>query len=282
MSSTNTGNRNNQRTKKRNPNNNKKRYQRINAQQRQDQYYDSLNISKIPRNLGGNAPFPAFQKRKLTYTYPSLVVAGATPFLIREFRINSVFDPDPLASTGVPAGYAAMAMIYGQYRVEHFSVRLEVSSNEPALSQVVGLTFKDEQPSTVILTYRDAQDTLEVAPSTQPQILGQTGGTSVWRSPWYHIHPGTITGNQLGYMADNDYSAVTGANPAQIVWLAFIAYGPTSGGTLPNGCIVNLFMEFTTRFYGPRAKLDTLLYEQLNSRRDRRASLQNVKQKNLI
>lgn len=268
--------------KKGNRQNNRRRYQRVNGQQRQDQLYNNLNISKIPRNLGGNAPFPAFQMRKLTYTYPSLVVAGATPFVLREFRINSVFDPDPLASTGVPAGYAAMAMIYGQYRVENFKIRLEVSSNEPALSQVVGLSFKDEQPSTVILTYRDAQDTLEVAPTSGPQVLGQTGGTSVWRSPWYTIHPGTITGNQLGYMADNDYSSVTGTNPAQIVWVAFISYGPTSGGTLPNGCIVNLFMEFTTRFYGPRAKLDTLLYEQLNTRRDRRASLQSQKTKNFL
>lgn len=265
--------------KGKNNNNYKGRQITLSGVSQMERQYEILNNAKIPRNLGGNSPFPAYMIRKLTYMFPSMVMSGATPFLLREFRVNSAFDPDPLVSTGVVAGFASLATIYGQYRVENFRVRLEVSSNEPALSQVVGLVFKDEQPSTVITTYRDAQDALEVAPSTGPQILGQTGGTSVWRSPWYKIKPGTISGNQLEYMSDNAFSALSNANPSQIVWMALLSIGPTSGGTLPNGVIVNLFMEFTTRFYGLKDKLDTTLYEDLQSRRERKSSVKLTKQR---
>lgn len=204
----------------------------------------------------GNSPFPMEMIRKLNFYEPNLVLQGANPFIVREWRINSAYDPDPLLGGGSTAGYNKIAAIYGQYRVENFRVRYEVAANEPAIACAFGLIFRDAQPSTTTLTYIDAQNQLEIAPTTGPQIVGETAGMSIYRSKWISIRPSAILGNPIEYMADLSFQSSVTTNPTQTVWLAFIVTSPGALINLTNGVILNIYMEQTVRFFSLSSPLE--------------------------
>jgi hypothetical protein len=199
-----------------------------------------------------NSPFPPFMMRKLTFFEPNLVLQSAASFLVREWRINDVYDPDPLLGGGTVAGFNELAAIYRLWRVENFRVRFEVASNEPALPLTFGIIFRDIRPSTVIAAYADAQNAMEVAPTSGPALVGQTTGNSVYRSPWYKLRPGSIVGNPISYMSDIAYQGTGGSapvSPTQNVWLAFLLLSIGAVNPLTNGAIVHAYMEFTVRWY---------------------------------
>jgi hypothetical protein len=182
---------------------------------------------------------------------------GATAFLIRRWRVNSAFDPDPLFGGGTLAGFPQMAAIYQQYRVENFKVRFEVVANEPSTAVSFGLIFRDSDPATAILSYTDAQNAIESEPTTGPHSLGQTTGTSVYRHGWETIKPSTICGNALMYYSDQDFSGLVTGNPNSMVYMGFILMANSSAGALTNGAQVTMFMEFTVRFFGHKTVLET-------------------------
>jgi len=187
---------------------------------------------------------------KLTFFEPTLLLQGASPFVLRRWRVNSAFDPDPLLGGGTLAGFPEIAAIYQVYRVEHFRVRFEIAANEPSVPVNFSLIFRDSDPGLTIATYADAQNASEVSPTTGPNIIGQTTGSSVFRSSWYKIQPSSILGNPMAYYADNDYSAAVTTNPASLVYMAFILMSTGAGVNLTNGAEVTMFMEFTVRFFG--------------------------------
>lgn len=257
-----------QRNIKRTPVGNRKGRNRPRKNKQQNEI-QILNEARVPRNLMRAAPFPMEMVRTLTFFEPNLIIQSFTgaSFVLREWRINSVFDPDPLIGSGSVAGFPQLAAIYQHYRVENFKVRFEVAGNEPALPLSFGLCFKDAQPSLSVTTYLRAQDALEVGPTTGPHVVGETTGQSVYRSKWLKIRPSSILGNPLTYYADADFSASVTSNPPQLVWMAFLLFAPLSTIPLPNGCVLNMYMSFTTRFYSLRTTLDTLVFDQLQEKR---------------
>jgi len=163
--------------------------------------------------------------------------------------MNSVYDPDPAIGGGTLAGFTQLAAIYNIYQVIRFRFRYEVANLETTEPVQFGFTMKDYQPSTVATTYALAQDLLEVAPTTGPHTCGVLAGNSTYKSRWFSIHPGAVVGNNLLYMSTAGYSSAINTNPSSIVWNSFVLMAEGPGATLPNGVILNLYMEFTTRFY---------------------------------
>lgn len=227
---------------------------------REQQLYTVLNSSRIPKNLMRSSPFPPFMIRKMPFFEPSLIMQNAlSSFVLREWRINDVYDPDPLTGGGTVAGFHELAAIYNLFRVENFQVRYSVSSNEPATALNFGIIFRDARPSLTLLTYADCQNALEVAPTSGPGIVGQTTGTSVFNSPDYKIKPAAVVGNPLAYMADTLFAGLGGsapASPSQQVWMAFIMMSQAPLTLLPNGGIVHIYMEFTARWYSGQVVLE--------------------------
>jgi hypothetical protein len=209
---------------------------------------DKLMADRIPKTLMRNAPFPPQMIRKLVYNEPELLLQSSTAtFLVKEWRMSDVWDPDPALGGGSVAGFNKLIAIYNLWRVENFKIKIQVANNEPARSVTFGLIFRDARPSSIILTAADAQNALEVQPSTGPNIVGETTGNSIYRGPWHKIAPQHVLGNTFTYYGDNDYAGVGSATPSQVLWVAFVAYIGT--GDLTNGVFLNAYMEFTTRFY---------------------------------
>jgi len=140
-------------------------------------------------------------------------------------------------------------LIYGFYIVENFKVRFNLAANEPAEPVFFGLIFRDIQPSTTVTTYALAQNCLEIGPCTQSNLIGETTGSSVYRSRWYTITPDQVLGASVSYYGNANYSAAVTANPTAILWCAFIMYSIAAGTNLTNGAFLQIKLKFKTRFY---------------------------------
>jgi hypothetical protein len=228
-----------------------------------------MQRTTIPRGLQRNSPFPPFMYRRLTYVEPNFVLQNPlSPFVIRELRINSAFDPDVLVGGESMQGFVPMTYIYEFYRVEKIRFRYDISGNE-TFPQTVGIILKDRQPSTVVTTFNEAISSLEIQPSTGPNVVGQNSGNAVYRSRWHSISMAAVLGDRLHYLADTGYSAATNADPNQIIWMAMIAIAPTAILNLTNGVIINLRVEALTKFFSLRNADLAPTYEEAidNSRR---------------
>jgi len=213
------------------------------------QLYAKLTGSRIPKSLMGNSPFPPFEVVNLSYDEPTLVLNAASSFIVREFRLNSAYDFDPLLGGGTMSGYNAMVARYSTYHVEGTKIKYTVVSNEPALPVTFGIIYRDTQPSTTITSYALAQSALAQAPTSGYQMVGQTTGMSVYRSPTYRLSPSDVIGKPLTYNSEQGYDGQAGSNPLQLIWCAIIVLGITSATNLTNGIILSLNAKLRTRFY---------------------------------
>jgi hypothetical protein len=206
--------------------------------------------SRVPKSLMRSSPFPPSETRKLVLNEPNVILQNPlAPFALREWRVNSAFDPDPILGGGTMAGFNAMTHAYQNYLVTKIRVRYEIEGHEPSAPLSFGLKFSDAQPSLGITSYIAAQNALEVAPTTGPSTVGQPDGTSRYRSQWYQINPGSILGNPLQYYADQGFSSAVTTNPNQLVWMALILLSPTALINLPNGAVCSVYLQLTTKFF---------------------------------
>jgi len=223
-----------------------------NKSRKQSDLYTELGRTSIPRNLMRSTPFPPFIQRRLALIEPNLLIRDSSnTFVIRDWRINSAYDPDPTLGGGSLTGFNQYAAMYNSYHVSKFRYQYTVASNEPGIPVGFGFIFRDlNRPSLTYATYLECLSALEEAPSTGFQMVGETSGQSVYRSPWYKISPGDVVGKRPSYEFDDDYDAAVNTNPINPVWFSLIALS-TTGSNLSNGIIVALNMEFTVKFYGP-------------------------------
>ena len=198
---------------------------------KQSDEFEKLMDSKVPRNLMGSSPFPPSMTRKLLFHYLATVQDAANPFKLVEFRINAAYRPDNATS---PDGFNELAKIYNIYKVTHCRFKCNVASNEPSTPVFFGTILRETQPSTVITTYVHAQQAIEQAPTTGPNLVGETTGQSISRGKWYSIAPSAILGNAMDYYGSTLYTGTSSSNPTNLVWLAFIAYTYSSGVDLTN------------------------------------------------
>jgi hypothetical protein len=225
--------------------NNKGKRKRKKNRVREANEVQAIMGERIPRSLMRSAPFPTFQQRRLNFLFQGAINAAA-PFVVKEFRINGAFSPD---TVGKPSGFNEMAAIYSLYLVTGFKIRYVVAGNEPAIPVNFGLVFRDIQPSTVITTYALAQNSLEVAPTTGSNMVGETTGQSIWRSRWIKVKPAAIVGQAFSYYGTPAYGAAVTANPTALIWCALVATSFAAGTNIANGIIVSMNMQLSTRFY---------------------------------
>jgi hypothetical protein len=201
----------------------------------------------IPRSLMSNSPFPVSRMVKLN-TVLTFIMQSSSAYFARDFAINDLYQFDVSGLTNDFSGATQLAAIYESYHVQSLRVKYSVCSNETAVTQNFGLTFKDDQPGPQINSLAKAKDSLEVAPTTGSNIIGEITGMSVYRSPWYKISCGAIVGNPMSYNSDISYTGQFGASPTQKVWMTAVLYSPVNL-SLTNGIIVTLTAELSVRVY---------------------------------
>jgi len=237
------------RSKKTNGKRNNRRKKRTNAASRkvnEKALLHDIVQSRFPRDLMGSTAFPSSQTRKMCFHQRTLL-QGAVPFIVVDFSVNNVFNP---GAGGSCTGFAQLAAIYSEYFAFKVKFRYNIASNENALPVYFGCIVRDIQPSTTIATWANANDSLELAPTTGPQLVGETSGQGIYRSRWYTLDPGDIVGNKLHYYGSRDYAAFTGGTgPTALVWLGFILASDLAGTNLTNGAFLDMYLEITTEFY---------------------------------
>jgi hypothetical protein len=208
-----------------------------------------MNATHVPR-IGMKGPFPQDDVVRCRY-FERFLVAGAFPFLVVDFRLNSVWQPRFGGPTGVTAGYPGSVARYASNRVENYKLSIRVASNEPGISVSFAVVFNDSQLSTLITTYQQALTASVSTASMFRSVVGETTGQSVYRSKTISVNPGAIVGNPLMYFSDRDFSAASGALPNQAVWGAFILLSETASINLANGAFLDWDCELRTRFFSP-------------------------------
>lgn len=168
-------------------------------------------------------------------------------FLVYSFRINDLYDPDPLILSGSVSGFKEMMQFYAYYRVLNFSANINVSNNE-AFDIFYGAVFSQSNLTGVIASRDDAANALENNYAKGPFLLsektGMDRGTLKLR-----VRPSSLLGVPRQYFSDTNYAGSGLATPPIPLWLNFIVYSPT-GAALTNGYTTSTKLYMRSEFFG--------------------------------
>lgn len=243
-----------------NNNNNRLRRKRNNKQtvaQKQNAFLEIMNHTKVPRALAHNTPFPPKMKRVMRYIDPTLILKNpGSSFLVREFKVNDLFDPDPLIGGGSVSGYTELSAIYGRNLVTHASVELRVTSIEPLEVLNYYIIYRDAQPSTIITSPLLAESSAETAPATHIVQTGQANAMSKAVIPRIKIPLASVLGRPLEYLTNMNFTAASGSSPNQQIWMAIVVYGYLGTTNITNGAACVISIDFTVEWFSGQRVLD--------------------------
>lgn len=265
MNNRNNNSNNNNRQRNRRPRRARRNRRRNgrNVNQNQQMILSEMNHTRVPRSLHGNEPFPPQMTRRMRYTDPVLILKNAAAsFALREFKLNDLFDPDPLLGGGSVSGYTQLSQIYNRNLVTHVEMNFSLVNIEPTAVIGAYLIFRDRQPSTFILSYNDAISSTEVAPCTRPIAMGVSTGNpraSILRKK---IALSAILGRPLEYLTNEIYTSTSNTSPAQVMWGALVIFSFTPLTLIANGVTSIMSIDFTTKWYSGQnvLQLDNPLY----------------------
>jgi hypothetical protein len=168
-------------------------------------------------------------------------------YLVYAFRINDLYDPDPLILSGNVSGFKELMQFYNYYRVIDSKLEVKITNNE-AFSLLWGIFYSTTNYVGTIPNRDAAINTLENGMTSGSKVLAAKGGMDR-DSLQVQIPIGEILGNTAQYLAEASYSGVGLASPATPVYLHLIIASPTAA-TLSNGVTTFLKIGFNTDFYG--------------------------------
>jgi len=168
-------------------------------------------------------------------------------FLVYSFRINDLFDPDPLILSGSISGFKELMQFYAYYRVLSINVNFKIFNNEN-FAILYGAVFAQTNLTIALGTRDDAINALENDFSTRARLLSAKGGIDHEDSS-FGLNLSTLLGDKRQYMAEQGYSGIGLASPAIPLWLNFIVASPT-GAALANGYTNATTITFKAEFFG--------------------------------
>lgn len=169
----------------------------------------------VPRSLG-MAAFPVALRTKLRYFFTFNNGTGAAlAYAEYAFRSNSLFDPDYTGIGSQPAGFAALATLYGKYRVLSADVTCTIANDAGGTTSVV-FWQRDTTSSYANLTTAVQQGFAKTA------LLSDQSGGKNQHTFKAKIKPWTVLGvTKERYMIDDQYAAAVTASPAQVSYFGF-------------------------------------------------------------
>jgi hypothetical protein len=221
------------------PNNNQKKKKRSGNRQSGDGTKVSLRTFDImPKNM----------VRYLNYIDSNYVRNnGGANYLAYSFRINDLYDPDPLILTGLVSGFKEIMQFYTTYRVNQTHVSLRITNNE-AFPLLYGYVFSQTALVGSLSSRDDAINALENDFSTRARLLAAKGGIDTDTiQTTLQVH--TLLGNKKQYEAELGYTGQGVASPGIPLYLTFIIASP-SGAALPNGVTTALTFTYRSHFFG--------------------------------
>jgi len=228
--------------------NNRRRKRRVNNK------VESLSVQKAEASMGTKVILGASKETDLQYVdADSFRKDGGNTYLAYDFKINDVYDPDPLFLTGGVTGFNEMCAFFLRFRVDAVEIHAQFS-NQETFAVTVGIIFSPERLATSIGSRSLAIDALERYGAEPPMIMGPASGNGLAKFPIMRVKPSRVLGNPAAYYGSENYCGFFNASPVAPIWMTIIAVGPNNTG-LANGIGSNVRLRFKTHFYSIRSSL---------------------------
>lgn len=203
----------------------------------------SFHIKLRPQDI-----MPPRLQRTLNYIDSAYVRNNpGNNFLVYSFRINDLYDPDPLILSGSVSGFKEIMQFYSYYRVLKTSVSFKIYNNEN-FAIIYGAIFSQQNLTGTLTTRDDAINALENDFSTRARLLSGKGGMD-HEDINFEIQPWLLLGDKKQYDAEQSYAGLGLATPSIPLWLNFIVASPT-GAALANGYTNSTTISMHSEFFG--------------------------------
>lgn len=208
----------------------------------------SVDRTGITVPLRPNDIMPPILTKTLNYIDSSYVRNNpGGNYLVYSFRINDLYDPDPLILSGSVSGFKEIMQFYNYYRVTNCHVSFKIFNNE-AFAIIYGAVFSQFNLTGTISSRDDAINALENDFSTRARLLSAKGGLD-HEDINFALQPWQLLGDKKQYDAESNYTGLGLATPTSPLWLNFIVASPT-GAALGNGYTNSTTISMTANFFG--------------------------------
>jgi len=184
-------------------------------------------------------------------TYPDTVYAKnniGSAFLSWRYRMNSIYDPDPLVGSGSVPGYTFWSGAYTYYRVLTLGYSIQIMNLEGSPVDVVVV------PSIADLgaNYSGTNELFGMPYATQSAISTKGGMDRALLKG--HIDLGKFTGNTTQYLGNDAYGSSFGTNPGA---MNYLNVGGVSSAlfTVNNGLDYRVTLTYTVLFTGRKNQI---------------------------
>lgn len=188
----------------------------------------------------------------LTYTDElfTRVNVGAQ-YLVYSYRMNDIYDPDPLLLTGGVAGFSDLLAFYQEWRVEQVSVQLRIGNME-TFPQSVCIIATNTNVAASISNVQKAVNATENPFSTGVKLMSGMGGMDrmITKSSYTC---GAVFGNRQQYNVDPNTSGFGASNPSTLLYLTVIVFGPSPQ---VKGVFNDCRLRFKVKFFNRVPLLD--------------------------
>ena len=203
----------------------------------------------IPRFL---ADMPAIKYARLRYvSFNNTAGPSVNSIVIREYRINSLYDPDYQVGGHQPTGFDEMMKQYEKFTVLKTYVQLENCSliNNRALFVCL---IREQQPGDVAAQYAvDGLNALMERPAVSESLALTVGGDMMGskRKIGMMCDMSKYTGKTYrDLIGDYGYQGDVGHDPNQIQNIAVVCYSPTGADQSSVSAQWKLTMDFYVAF----------------------------------
>ena len=198
-----------------------------------------LAAVNVPSSRLG-AAFPISLRSRLRYTQIGTLNAGAAgSYAYTVIRTNSVYDPDQTGVGSQPAGFAALATLYGSYRVMGAKMKFRVANDSGG---TVNVSVFQSTSSLAPASYVSAS---QQAGSQNFLLSDQSGGknnVTINRK----IQPWVVLGvTRARYVDDDQFAAAVTTNPVTQAYFMLYISALTIAGVVQ----YNLEIEYDVVFY---------------------------------
>jgi hypothetical protein len=194
--------------------------------------------------FNGASPFPSRWRVKLPYATQIAFTAGAAGLVGTEhiFRLNSAYDPDYSGAGNYPYGFAALAAIYGSYRVH--AVLIDIVWTDPSADGCLANNMV--QPSGATFTLAGVGSyVVDRQPGSDVRVLNNTGTQAVRITKRFTIAElEGLTKHQ--WEANPNYSATTSTNPSLF---PLLRVGLACATTATPTATAQIRLEFDVEFF---------------------------------
>jgi hypothetical protein len=191
-----------------------------------------VNPTAGPAASGVRVGFPANRTVNLNYCENGSLVSTTGVTAMRQFRINSAYDPDITYTGHQPMGYDQWSLFYNHYVVESIDYEIAVSSSNSG-SHIIGIHLSDD----VTVPYLVPSELMELG---DPTAL-YTGAITP------HIFRGHVDMakffNRKDIAADDQLRAAVTGNPTEQAVLSVWAVNADLASTATYYLIIKLSMK---------------------------------------